>query len=446
MLRRLAKNSSILLSGNAGAAVLGLLSVIVTARALGAEGFGLIALVQSYVLAVDGLLNFQAWRTVIKYGAGPLERKESQSFADVLLFGITLDVGSALLGAVAAFFGTWAMAALMDWDQRTQMMAMVYSTVILFHISGTPVAVLRLFDRFSAFAVQRLVSGVIRLGGALLAWWLHLDVFGFLIVWWLGHLAGHLVLLVFGWQTIRRAKELKLPRGRLRGIGKRHVGIVRFALVVNLTAAIRTSAKTIDEVLVGKLLGMAELGLYRIAKQYAGLLAHVHEPLNTAIYPDLARLRAIGSKPEFVRGLWVGTGVAIAISIPAFVVAYFGGEFILGLTAGEEYIPAARAFSIYVIATGVMLSGFGLVPALLSLGRPTAPLIATILSTLLYFVVIAPMTRTWGVEGASWAYVLSYASVTVYMAIALFASLRRWRPDEEAESPASNSATRPESE
>ena len=81
LLKRLFKNSSILFSGNLWVSILGLASFALTAKALGTEQFGLLVLVTTYVLLIDKLVNFQAWRALIKFGSDPSKYTKKQASA-----------------------------------------------------------------------------------------------------------------------------------------------------------------------------------------------------------------------------------------------------------------------------------------------------------------------------------------------------------------------------
>lgn len=63
--RHLFINAGKLLSANAIAAVLGLVATVLTARALGPEQYGVLALVLVYQLTVGKLVTFNAWQAVI---------------------------------------------------------------------------------------------------------------------------------------------------------------------------------------------------------------------------------------------------------------------------------------------------------------------------------------------------------------------------------------------
>ncbi|WP_158222411.1 oligosaccharide flippase family protein [Tamilnaduibacter salinus] len=67
--KKLISNASVLLSGGLLVSLLGVVSVVLVARQLGPETFGIFALLTSTVLVVDRLVNFQSWQAVVRYGS-----------------------------------------------------------------------------------------------------------------------------------------------------------------------------------------------------------------------------------------------------------------------------------------------------------------------------------------------------------------------------------------
>ena len=149
LLTRLFKNAAVLFGGNMLASLLGFASLALTARALGVERFGFLVLITTYVAIVDNLVNFQSWQAIIKYGADALEQIHEEDFKSLIKIGFLLDATTAVLATILAASGAWFVGQWRGWDEEIVIMAAMYSFTILFHISGTPTAILRLFDKFN---------------------------------------------------------------------------------------------------------------------------------------------------------------------------------------------------------------------------------------------------------------------------------------------------------
>src|SRR5688572_9921854 len=100
--RGLMRNSSYLAASRVAAGLLGLGALAFTTHALGVEAFGLLILVHSYALAVSGLVKFQSWQVVIRYGAPALRANDAHQLQAGLSFAMGLDLVSGIAGMVLA--------------------------------------------------------------------------------------------------------------------------------------------------------------------------------------------------------------------------------------------------------------------------------------------------------------------------------------------------------
>jgi len=119
ILKKMFRNTSVLLGGRTVAGLMAILSLSIAARALGPEMLGVFALIQAYIVIIDRLLNFQCWQAVIKFGSDFLKQNKTEDFKSLVKFCTILDAATALLGAVIAaagvyFYGNWK-----GWQQQT---------------------------------------------------------------------------------------------------------------------------------------------------------------------------------------------------------------------------------------------------------------------------------------------------------------------------------------
>ena len=144
--RHLFVNAGKLLSANAVAAALDLLSVVLTARALGAEQYGILALVVAYQLTIRAMVAFEAWQAIIKFGSEALRAGDQPALRQLIKFSFMLDFTSAMVGMAIAMTVARPVIELLGWDQSVRPLLLLYSLLIPFSLNGTPVGVLRLFE------------------------------------------------------------------------------------------------------------------------------------------------------------------------------------------------------------------------------------------------------------------------------------------------------------
>src|SRR4029079_13365711 len=91
-----------LLSSRIVAGLLALGALSFATHALGTQLFGILILVHSYAAAMSGLIKFQSWQLVIRYGAPALQADDPDQLRHSVSFAMGLDVTSGLVGMVAA--------------------------------------------------------------------------------------------------------------------------------------------------------------------------------------------------------------------------------------------------------------------------------------------------------------------------------------------------------
>ncbi len=417
--RRLVKNAGILLCGNITTNVLELFSLALTARALGPEGFGTLVLIQTYVRVVDALINFQSWQAVTKYGADALEGKRYTDFRCLIKFGTLIDGCSAALGALLSALGAFFAGRLLGWPAETVEPAMLFSIVILFNLVGTPTAVLRLFDRFKLLAGVRAGASGIKLILLTALFFNKAGLGAFLWAWMGAQILEYLLVFAAGHFELRRRVQGVGGGGTLRGITRRFPGLPRFVLVTNISSSIRLAASEADVLLVGALIGTRGTGLYKIARQFAMIPARLADPLQQAIYPEMARLWARGDVQRFtahIRRMGILAGVSGILILLLFAL---GGKWILLLIVGKDYVPAWGLLLLYMSGIVIFMFGVAFRPALLSMEHPDRILAVYSGATLIHAGALIFLVNTAGTMGAAAAQVLFHLTWFTAMAFSI---------------------------
>lgn len=413
--RRILGNAGTLFSGNVGAHLVGLVATVIAGRSLGAETFGTLALIQTYVLSVDMLVNFQSWQALITFGAEALERNDREEFKALVKMTTLLDIATAIAGCALAIACAGLYSRLQGWDSHITRLAMLYSLVILVHLSGAPTAVLRLFDRFRLLAVQMIAISFIRVVGVLIAVAFDAGLTTFVGVWIAAEATGYLVLLALGWRELARQGYRGVLRAPTAEARRRHPGLLSFVISTNLSLSLRQGVREADTMVVGATLGDAAAGVYKIAKQFAGILGKVADPLYQAVFPELARLWSAGRIVAFralIVKATVFTSAGSALALLGFMAL---GELFIRLTVGDEYVSGHGVMVAYMLGTVIAVAGFALSPAMLAMGRPRPGLVATFVSTIVYFPLLFWLIHIQGLIGAGLAYVAHYVVWTAIM-------------------------------
>lgn len=358
-----------LLTGNFLASILALVAFALSARALGLEAYGQLALMLSFVRVIERLISFQSWQTIIRYGAGLQDSGRTDDYRVLLKFGLMLDLAAAVAGWSVAITLAWFAASLLGFSDASVALLLLFSTVLLFQLSGLPNAVLRLSGQFHLLAYGQLVNLTLRLLLCLLGIVLGADLRYFVCVWAGTQILGSLTFFVLALRTLERQGALDFLRAPLSGVTRRFPGIWNFAWSSNLSLTLWVSTQELDTLLVGALADPASAGLYHIAKRMGRIGQQVGSQVQSVLYPDVARLWAKGATREFGRVIVQVEMFLFGFGVLAAIVVAVLAHPLIRWTAGPSFIGAAPLLIVQMIAVSFTMMGSAARSGLLAMGR-----------------------------------------------------------------------------
>ncbi|GEM_PF-3535130 len=213
----------------------------------------------------------------------------------------------------------------------------------------------------------------------------------------IGRVAGGLATAI--------ATHVVAPRRvRFRFSTERFKELFRYGVNIQGIAILMFLVTQMDDAVVGRVLGLDELAVYVIAYTMATLpVSNVVAIASEVAFPTWAAVARGGDIKarnkmfvDTLRFCW-GLSIALAVALVA------GGEDLIALIFGDKWRPAAQPLTILVgISVARTLSGtFG---ALFNAsGKPHITLREVIARVVLIAALLIPLTRQWGLIGASWA-------------------------------------------
>ena len=420
--KRAIRNAGWLLAGKGVGGIFSLVYLALAARSLGAEPFGVFALILSYGQAVSNLAQFQSWQTLVRYGAVHVAAGQHDKLGRVICFTALLDLGAASTGAVLGVAGVYLIGAQFGWSDSEQTLAMLFSISLLFGLRGTPTGILRLFDRFDLAAYAETVLPAMRLAGALVAWMTGASILGYLVAWSLAELV---TTAAIWWASLREVSRRSTGRvsakgPRLRGVVQENPDIWKFAWATNFTTSLSLVWKQFPVLAVGWALDSVAAGGLKIATQLAGALHKPTLALARSVYPELAKLAVTGHEEvrQVVARATVAAGLAGLLAV-GIIVAF--GQFALQLVGGDAYLFVYSVLIVLTIAAAFELCGVAIEPALVAFGRPGRVLMVRMIVAAIYVALLIWMVQALGLIGAAWATVCS----SVMLVAGLYAAFRR---------------------
>lgn len=430
--RRVRRNSAIIVGERVIFGFLNLAAAALAVRAVGAEAFGVVILLQAYVRLISGLLKFQSWAAVTKFGAEAMADGDEPRFRRLIGFTLRLDIlGSAatiLLGMLALPYA----AALLDWPEEAQALAPWFMLTAPFITHGTPTGVLRLLDRFIVLARQHALNAVLRFIGSLAIFLA--PMFGDFGDGGLG--AGALIVVwgaasfISGGYMIGSAVRAMRARGltpRLGGswrfLTRSFPQIWRFVIVMNANSFLATVTTHGTVLVVGAMLGPVAAGLFGLVRQFTDPLNRLSSLIGPVLFPEFAWLETRRDRRGIAALLWrtlLVSGAALALVCLALAGV---GEQLLSLLFGDQAGPAYPLLIAAGAAAGFNAIGFAMAPVMLTIRKEKALLTTALLWTAVFGAALYGFILGFGLLGAGLAMLLRQSMLFLHRLAILYRTL-----------------------
>ncbi len=401
-----------LLSGSMAVAVVMALSTVVAARALGAEAFGVLALVLTIGRICERLIRFESWQPLIRFGSQEDIEGNPKAMGELFLLGLLLDVACALIAAAAMLIGGFLIFPLIGLEQSDFYLLLIFAPAIALNIRGAPTAALRMAGQFKLLAYFQLFSATLRLVMAGVAWAIDAPLPAFLAIWTIAQVIDTAIFALLGAGALKKLGVSNPLRAKVRGVSKRFPGFMGFAWKTNASSALRTLTHEADTLLVSAFAGPTAAGAYHIAKRFAKVAQQVGAYVQTVIYPDLSRMWA-RKRFDAVRSMKLRVQLALA-SIGLGIIA---AAAVLG-RPGVEWLFGGGFDMVYpllitqLIAVALILIAAPTRSTMLAMNRPGIVLWIAVLATAVFFATAVAFIPHAGAIGANYAHI-AFAGMTL---------------------------------
>jgi len=207
------------------------------------------------------------------------------------------------------------------------------------------------------------------------------------------------------------------PRLALEKIAlRRALNLGKFTLVIAVASYVTTMA---DNVMVGRLLGTSALGNYSLAYNVASApISVLVFSLGKVLFPAYAEIAAGHPnrlEQAFTKVFSISSLILLTIAVPSFLLA---GE-IVQLLFGSKWTSAGTVLRI--MALTIPLRGLALIMSTVFFGlnRPKQVAVGRTLEAVVFLALLYPLITAFGLAGAAWAVVFTYAFACVNRLVAL---------------------------
>jgi len=379
LLNKVVRNSAHLFSNNSLSLALSFLMGILSARLLGAAGFGLVGLVMGYASTVNSLLSFRMSELVVRFGGEYIEQNEREKASALIKSAGLTEAFVSILAFILVLITSGLAARYISKTPDTAWMFSFFALGLLANFNyETSIGVLQITDKIKFLGTVNLIQSVV--GVTVIGFAFLLD--GGVTVVLLAYLLGK-TILGLGIFTLAQVQL-----GRILGAGWWKVpidrispyrGLVRFAVSSNISATIIKIFRESEILWVGYFLSTTEAGYYRVAYALVSLLSVVIDPLIATVYPELNRLIVQKAWPSLLRFLRRVTSLSFAINLAIGAgILLFGRLALTIYGGGREFIIAYPAMLALFVGLAFNYTLFWNRPLLLSFGLPEIPIWVTL--------------------------------------------------------------------
>lgn len=423
--KRLVRNAATLFAGTAVSILLGILTLACNARGLGAELFGIFAIFQAFNALLTRLLSFDTWQPVIQLGTQAIQNEKMDELRDVLRLGFFFDIVSAALSGIVAIVTILFLLPVVGVERQYAGLMMISSISLFFTIAGTPNGIFRLFNRFD-------LPAKLQASGAVVTFLVALSLFlaqATLPV----YVYSHTIVLI-GWSMLTVMLAVMVMREHCPVAGlwgssipskKLRSEFWGFAWSTSFMSTINAIRQNADLFLLAALSGPAASGLYKVCVQVASPITRIGDPLQQALFPEVAKAGARKDLALLKRMIteitWFGIGLVVCVVAGAIVF----GQTVLTLIGSQEYSGDATPLVFICLANSIAIAGFYIRPTIVSLVGTRYLLITYLVGFAAFLPTAYFGIKSWGVTGAGLSQI---AFNGVWFAMNFFALQRILKP------------------
>lgn len=409
---RLFRNAATALMGTSGAQAIGMVTLAIFVQSLGVTQYAYFVLGQQFMTVVDALVNFQSWQAVIKYGADAKVKGDTKRLFADLKMGLTLDVITALAGTLVGIFVLGFVGDLMQWGPDVRLAAFVFSLEIVFHIEGSSIGILRLFDKFKWTAIASITLAVVKLvlvGGYCLAPVEH-TFLGYVLVYVVTDIANHLTVLVLALFFLHKNYSL---RAVLRApFSDADRGFVSFCVWSNIGTTVDVPVKYLDVFIISAV-SVEMVAVYKVYKQALNVFSLLTNPISTAIMPQMSELVSEKREKEAYRVvLKIRNAICVVMVVCLTLVAILGYP-LFGFFFGEAYAVNLPLFLVLLVIHFYALMYVALHPYFYSLGLAKEDSFINLISNIIYLLVAFALVNILGIYAIVLAIALQYLATNL---------------------------------
>jgi len=358
--------------------LLDFVSVVVLARILAPDDFGLVAIAASFVAIIEGLSAFDVNKVLIR------TRDDDRALYD------TAWTLSSLRGVVSALIMVSIAPFVADPRIGTVLCVLALSPLL----SGIANPRFVMFERdlvYSRLAGLTLGARVVSVSVTLLVAVVFRSYWALVV----GLLAGTLMSTLLSYVLRPWRPRFSLARSS---------DIFSFSGWLSLTSVVTALSMETDKIIVGRLLGVADAGLYFMTQRIGVLpTRELISPLQRVLFPSFSELAP--DQDRLRRAVRESINLLGSLSLPAGCGFGLVANDFVPLVLGDQWTPIIPLLTVLVPYLGLRGTLSMTLPCVMALGRTRLLFWVSLAYGLVHLPAFIAGTALFGLEGAIWSIV-----------------------------------------
>lgn len=347
MKNRLFRNFIVIFTGESMISILGMLNLIIIVNTIGLESNGKIIMIQTYATLFSSIFAFKSFQALIKFIAKSLENDDKKQAKEYIKLSYIFDIVACFIATIVSWISIDFMMRLMKWDLNMKVYIIIYTITILFSIQGTPIGILRIFNKFKYSVYSNVGVTVSRTIFYVAGIIIRADFIFFFIVEFVLAIVVNLVMIIMSFKVLKENELQDFYKTKI----KLDKEFFKFNFYSNISSTIDVPVNQLTVFIMNSYLGFEGISVYRTFEKLGAVISKLGSPISQIIYPemstmiakkDIEKARALSRK--LFRGI-CGVGILAIIGIILTYKIWLPWF----IPNAKEYILALIVYFIYII-------------------------------------------------------------------------------------------------
>lgn len=402
-----------LLSGNIAASGLAFICIVIAARSLGTSIFGQFALITSFIMIVDKLVNFQSWMAVVNFGI-PLQSEvkdsEKKNFFSLISFCISIDIITAIVGFLVAWILAPFLASYMDWDAEIVNVIRLGALTLLFKVSSFSMGIYRIFGEDKLQSIILVISALIKLIGFSIVYLFDGGLIYFILAFVISDISLSILYFISSFKVI----DCNFGSVNLLKYGINYnKKYFNYVVWTNLSGLVDLPAKELDVLIIGLLTNESTAGIYKIIKQIMNMISRLVSPVYQVVFP---KQRELISNDEFINAVYLSFKISAGISVvmsAMCLICYLYSDLLVAYSFGSGF-DALESLIVLCVAIRSLDVVFTTLHSLyIAKGHVKGNTIIVLLCNMIMMIMFFVFIPTYGIKAA--IYSLGFQSIATLL-------------------------------